>query len=100
MSKTAEEFKEERRKLLLQTMGSYCRDVHGNENLCDQCQELLDYALVRLNRCPNNLTNIPCWRCPCPCYSEEMRHRMKDVMEHSKPFFRKHPLISLKYRFA
>jgi hypothetical protein len=31
----------------------YCQGNHGNQgaSLCDECQELLDYALIRLERC-------------------------------------------------
>ncbi|MBO4357393.1 MAG: nitrous oxide-stimulated promoter family protein [Candidatus Methanomethylophilaceae archaeon] len=100
MGQSAEDFKGKRKEILLLTLNSYCKDIHNSDALCNQCQELLDYALVRLDRCPNNLTNIPCWRCPCVCYNEEMRLRMKDVMSHSRSYFRKHPVISFKYRFG
>ena len=30
----------------------YCRKKEGNKELCPQCLELLEYARVRLSRCP------------------------------------------------
>jgi hypothetical protein len=100
MSQSDKDFMESRKELLNRLLSDYCRNVHGSEELCSGCKELFDYAVVRIHRCPNNVTRTPCSRCPCPCYSEEMRNRMKEVMDHSKPFFRKHPLIRFRYKFA
>ena len=91
---------ESRIDLLDRLISSYCKDAHENDDLCKECQELFDYAVIRINRCPNNVTRIPCSRCPCPCYSDEMRRRMKIVMDHSRPFFRKHPYLKFRYKFA
>lgn len=30
----------------------YCRRKEGNKELCPQCLELLEYARMRLSRCP------------------------------------------------
>lgn len=30
----------------------YCRKKEGNKELCPQCLELLEYARIRLSRCP------------------------------------------------
>lgn len=30
----------------------YCRKKEGNKELCPQCLELLEYARMRLSRCP------------------------------------------------
>lgn len=100
MSQTAEEFRIHREQVLEDLLHMYCSGMHGSDGLCPECTELLEYAKVRIGRCPNNLTHTPCCRCPCPCYSDEMRERMKEAMRYCRPYLRRHPLINWRFRFA
>jgi hypothetical protein len=47
----------------------YCRDHHGaSTSLCAECQGLLDYAGVRLERCRFGAEKPTCANCPVHCY--------------------------------
>ena len=62
---------------------TFCRASHRRErHLCSDCSELLDYALVRLERCPYDPKPI-CRRCPTHCYEPDMREKMRQVMRFS-----------------
>lgn len=62
---------------------TFCRTSHrSGRNLCSECSELLDYALVRLDRCPYDPKPI-CRRCPTHCYEPAMREKMRQVMRFS-----------------
>ena len=64
----------------------YCRGEHGAEPApCPQCQELLDYALARLERCPYMPHKPTCRRCPIHCYAPRMRERITAVMRYAGP---------------
>ena len=63
----------------------YCRKKEGNSELCPECRELLDYALLRLSRCKFGEKKTSCKRCPIHCYKPDMRQRMREVMRYSGP---------------
>ena len=58
----------------------YCRKKEGNKELCPQCLELLEYARVRLSRCPFGEKKNTCRLCPIHCYKPAMKERMREVM--------------------
>ena len=33
-------------------IGLFCREQHGGAILCEECRQLLDYARLRLEKCP------------------------------------------------
>ena len=39
-------------RTVAQMIRLYCRKKEGNRELCPQCRELLEYAHMRLSRCP------------------------------------------------
>lgn len=65
----------------------FCEDVHrtGRGSLCAACQSLLDYATVRLARCPFGPDKTTCRECPIHCYRPVERTAMKDVMVFAGP---------------
>ena len=64
----------------------YCRKQHNAEAaLCPECQELLDYAENRLQKCPYQQNKTTCAKCPTHCYKPEMRERIKQVMRFAGP---------------
>ncbi len=76
----------EREKLTLERMiRLYCRVREGNETLCPGCEELLTYALSRLDRCPHAECKPTCKDCTTHCYRQDMRLRIKRVMRFSGP---------------
>ncbi len=68
----------------------YCKKVHKgvtkNDNkLCQDCQEVLDYAYDRLDKCRFGENKCSCLRCPAHCYKPEMRERIRVVMRYIGP---------------
>jgi predicted amidophosphoribosyltransferase len=80
-------------------IGIYCRAHHGTgRELCASCDELLNYAICRLDRCPFGADKTTCARCPIHCYKPAMRERVRNVMRYAGPrmMFR-HPILALRH---
>jgi hypothetical protein len=78
----------------------YCRDAHmlPGGGLCPACQELEDYALARLARCPFHENKPVCAKCPVHCYKPDMRARVRVVMRHAGPkMLLYHPILALRH---
>lgn len=76
----------------------YCRYKEGNKTLCPACQELLQYAHLRLVRCPFGEKKSTCRSCTVHCYKPEMKIRMQNVMRYAGPrmlFF--HPIAAIRH---
>lgn len=63
----------------------YCKKNHHTKALCPECQELLDYAKARSQRCPFMEEKTFCAHCKVHCYKPEMRERIRQVMRYSGP---------------
>ncbi len=64
----------------------YCHDHHGTKSdLCSECRELLEYAEVRLDRCPYGENKPTCNKCPIHCYKPAPKEQMRLVMRYSGP---------------
>ena len=78
----------------------YCRHKEGNDELCDQCRELLEYAEARLDHCPFGERKSSCKRCSIHCYKPSMRVRMQEVMRYAGPRMLVHePLEAIRHIF-
>ncbi len=77
----------------------YCRDHHGTRAaLCPECQGLLDYAAVRLERCRFGLEKPVCVKCPVHCYQPARREQVRAVMRYAGPrMLWQHPLLCLRH---
>jgi len=43
----------QREKRIIDVMiRDFCRDIHGQDNLCEDCEDLRNYAEKRLLKCP------------------------------------------------
>ena len=75
----------------------YCRDHHATKvELCPECSELWDYALVRLDRCPFKEIKPTCAKCPVHCYKPDMREKVRAVMRYAGPrMLRRHPVLAM-----
>lgn len=76
----------------------YCRKQHGtvNHNLCPECQELLDYALERLHKCPFQERKSTCAKCTVHCYKPVMRERVRTMMRFAGPrMLFSHPVLAV-----
>mgnify|MGYP004447573341 FL=1 len=80
----------------------YCRRKEGNKfGLCQRCQALLDYANMRLERCPVAAEDkISCRMCTIHCYSAEMRQSIREVMRWAGPrMMLYHPVEALRHLY-
>ena len=73
----------------------YCRDNH-NGNLCPECQQLMSYVNLRLDRCRFGEEKPTCAKCPVHCYQRDRREQIRVVMRYSGPkMLWEHPILSL-----
>jgi hypothetical protein len=65
----------------------YCQEHHGSagKQLCQDCQQLREYAEQRLQKCPFGAEKGPCSQCEVHCYKPSMRERIQNVMRYSGP---------------
>jgi hypothetical protein len=86
-------------KTVATMIGLYCHNLHGTGNgLCEQCQELHDYALQRLHKCPFQEGKTTCAKCPVHCYRPGMREYIRSVMRYSGPrMLYTHPIMALQH---
>ena len=91
--------REKEKKTLRVMIGVYCRGKHKHKGeLCPKCQELLDYALLRTEKCPFMETKTFCSACKVHCYSKEMQEKIKEVMKYAGPrmlFY--HPVLAVRH---
>lgn len=78
----------------------YCRKHHRavGRNLCHDCAELLDYAGMRLEKCPFQEEKTSCTKCPVHCYKPDMRERVRAVMRYAGPrMLLRHPVLAIMH---
>ncbi|MDA8409659.1 MAG: nitrous oxide-stimulated promoter family protein [Treponema sp.] len=75
----------------------YCHNLHGSKvELCPECAELRDYALLRVERCRFGADKPVCAKCQVHCYRRDMRDRVRAVMRHSGPrMLARHPVLAI-----
>ncbi|MCP3904864.1 MAG: nitrous oxide-stimulated promoter family protein [Planctomycetes bacterium] len=79
----------------------YCRDQHNGRvepGLCDECRELHDYAMQRIDKCPFCLAKPTCANCPVHCYKKDLRARVREAMAYAGPrMMRRHPILAMMH---
>lgn len=77
----------------------YCHAQHGSRGApCAECGALLDYARMRLDKCPYQEGKTTCARCPVHCYQPAMRARVRAVMRYAGPrMLLRHPLLAMMH---
>jgi hypothetical protein len=85
------------KKTIRAMMKIYCHSLHKTkDNLCAECSALLDYANMRLERCPFVSHKPTCANCGIHCYKPAMRDKVKDVMRYAGPrMIHRHPLLAV-----
>ena len=77
---------------------AYCKGNNHNMPLCEECRDLLDYSLARLDACKFAEAKTFCSQCDVNCYKDDMRVRIKKVMRYSGPrMLYKDPLLALRH---
>ncbi len=100
MSRDEIESKREREKnTVSQMICLYCKKKHGTkEGLCPECRTLLDYAVLRSDKCPFMERKTFCSNCRVHCYRPDMRERIRAVMRFSGPrMIFCHPVMVLRH---
>lgn len=84
----------------------YCRGNHRLKDgsklkkgeLCSECEELLDYALTRIDNCPVKDTKDFCSNCEIHCYQATKREQIRVVMRYSGPRMMLHaPITAIRH---
>ena len=76
----------------------YCRGNHHTkkDQLCPDCETLLQYTEARLYRCPYEALKTTCAICPVHCYRPEMRQKIRTVMRYAGPrMIYHHPILTI-----
>ena len=90
----------EEKLLVSEMIALYCRKQHGTPkgSLCPEGQQLHDYALARIDRCPFMETKTFCSACKVHCYKPEMRQQMRAVMRYAGPrMLLSRPILVLRH---
>ena len=77
----------------------YCKDHHHSVGgLCPECQELLDYAMIRLAHCKFGESKPTCGKCTVHCYKPDMRIRIQEIMRYVGPkMIFAHPIVAIRH---
>jgi hypothetical protein len=91
--------KDRERKTIRAMIEIYCRGHHSaSGRLCTECKDLLNYAEMRLEKCPFGENKTNCADCSVHCYQPAMRERVKEVMRYSGPRMTyRHPVLALHH---
>ena len=94
--------REEEKETLELMVRLYCNKNHGTKlELCVECSELLDYALMRVDKCPFMETKTFCSNCKVHCYKPSMRGKIRKVMRFSGPrMLFHHPIMAIRHVIA
>lgn len=86
-------------KTIFYMIEDYCEQHHqSKEELCAECKELLDYAYMRISKCPHGENKPNCADCKIHCYKPELRQKIVSVMRFSGPrMMYKHPVLAAKH---
>lgn len=78
---------EQEKTVVKQMITIYCHRHHSThgDDICDECDKLLHYALHRLDHCPKGNDKSSCRICEIHCYSPENRNRIRAVMKYVGP---------------
>ena len=91
-----------RERLTMSRMvGIYCADHHhgSEEALCDECSEFLEYAQLRLEKCPYGEDKPTCSNCPIHCYKPARKEQVKRIMRYAGPrLLLRHPLLAITHQ--
>ncbi len=75
----------------------YCQGTHRSlDGLCPECEQLHQYAMGRIDKCPYQADKPTCAKCPIHCYKPAMREQIRQVMRYAGPrMLFTHPSLAL-----
>ena len=79
----------------------YCqKNHHSKAELCTDCQEIHDYAQLRLSQCRFGEEKTTCQKCPVHCYRKDKREKIRGIMRYAGPWMLiYHPFFALRHAF-
>ena len=84
------------KKTMTAMISIYCESVHREKVLCEQCKQLKEYALQRVDHCVFGPDKPTCKNCPVHCYSPKRKEEIKKIMRFSGPvMLYKHPVLAI-----
>ena len=77
----------------------YCNHNHGKKgSICSECNELIEFANERIEKCVFQNNKPVCSECQIHCYRQEMRDKIKVVMRFAGPrMIFLHPIIGIRH---
>ncbi len=77
----------------------YCDHNHDKVGtLCNECDELTEFANERINRCIFQNDKPVCSECQIHCYHHDMREKIKTVMQFTGPrMIYLHPILGIRH---
>ncbi len=91
----------ERERVTMEKMVDiYCADHHAGSagNLCPECSAFLEYAEIRLDKCPYGEDKPTCSNCPVHCYKAPQREYARRVMRYAGPrMLLRHPILAIAH---
>lgn len=79
----------------------YCTGNHQSGSLCQNCSDLLEYSVKRLDKCSFGEQKTSCKKCTVHCYKPDMREKIRNVMRYSGPrMFFYSPLEAIRHLFS
>ncbi|KEQ16454.1 nitrous oxide-stimulated promoter family protein [Endozoicomonas numazuensis] len=80
----------------------YCRDHHSSREreqaLCQECREFVEFAGLRLSKCPYGQVKPACQNCPIHCYKKDMKEKARIIMRYGGPrMLLRHPVMAIRH---
>ncbi|GIU40409.1 hypothetical protein TUM4438_01500 [Shewanella sairae] len=78
----------------------YCKAHHKDAacHPCSACHEFIEYAHIRLDRCPYGQEKPTCNKCPVHCYKPHMKEKAREIMIFAGPrMLIPHPIMAIKH---
>lgn len=99
--KNIESKRNEEKNLVKKMILFYCKNNrHSKDTPCKDCDELIEYAAMRIDKCPFMETKTFCSNCRIHCFKPDMRNRIKEVMRYSgKRMLFKEPILVIKHLY-
>ena len=82
-------------------VGIYCAAHHASSGhpMCESCREFLDYAELRLEKCPYGEDKPTCANCPIHCYKPERKAQAQAIMRYAGPrMLLRHPFLAIAHQ--
>ncbi len=99
-SKRIEKAINRERKTIKVMVEMYCNAHHNTakNELCDECQEILNYAYKRIELCPIREEKPTCDTCIIHCYAQDKRKQIIEIMRYSGPrMIKTHPIMAIRH---